>query len=69
MNFAVTNGADAFVSADMKHHEILALTQQGLAVIVLTHYASENYGFEKIYLKIKDVLKVESAYFTDETLL
>jgi dinuclear metal center YbgI/SA1388 family protein len=69
MNFAVTNGADAFVSADMKHHEILALTQQGLAVIVLTHYASENYGFEKIYLKIKDVLKVESSYFTDETLL
>lgn len=69
MNFAVANKADLFVSADMKHHEILALTQKGLAVIVLTHYASENYGFEKIYCKIKDGLNVVSSYFTDETLL
>ena len=53
----------------MKHHEILALTQRGIAVIVLTHYASENYGFEKIYLKIKDGLKVKSAYYTDTALL
>lgn len=69
MRFAANGGADVFVSSDMKHHEILALTQRGIAVIVLTHYASENYGFEKIYLKIKDGLKVKSAYFTDTALL
>ncbi len=69
MNFAANGQADVFVSADMKHHEILALTQRGIAVIVLTHYASENYGFQKIYLKIKDGLKVQSAYFTDNALL
>ena len=69
INFATMGGADVFVSADMKHHEILALTQRGMAVIILTHYASENYGFEKIYSKIKDGLKVKSGYFTDTTLL
>ncbi|MDE6504513.1 MAG: Nif3-like dinuclear metal center hexameric protein [Clostridia bacterium] len=69
MNFAREHGADVFVSADMKHHEILALTQKGIAVILLTHYASENYGFNKIYLKIKDGLNVNSEYFTDTELL
>ena len=69
INFAITNKADVFVSSDMKHHEILALTQSGLAVLVLTHYSAENYGFEKIYSKIKERLKVNSAYYTDEGLL
>ena len=65
INFARASGAELFVSADMKHHEICALTQSGIAVLVLTHYASENYGFNKIYLNIKDRLKARSAYFTD----
>lgn len=69
MSFAADNGADVFVSADMKHHEILALTQRGMAVIVLTHYASENYGLNKIYQKIKDDIKVKSEYLTFENLL
>ena len=70
INFVAKHRADVFVSADMKHHEILALTQMGMAVIVLTHYASENYGFEKIYNSIKGRFeKVKSDYFTDNTLL
>ncbi|MDE6585558.1 MAG: Nif3-like dinuclear metal center hexameric protein, partial [Clostridia bacterium] len=67
--FAQNHGADVFVSADMKHHEIIALTGKGIAVVVLTHYASENYGFNKIYLEIKDGLEIPSAYFTDTELL
>ncbi len=69
INFTAENCADVFVSSDMKHHEIVALTGRGIAVMALTHYASENYGFNKIYLKIKDGLKVPSAYFTDADLL
>lgn len=69
INFSAENCADVFVSSDMKHHEIVALTGRGIAVMVLTHYASENYGFNKIYLKIKDGLKVPSAFFTDADLL
>ncbi len=67
--FAVSSGADVFVSADMKHHEILALTGRGICVIVLTHYASENYGFNRIYSDIGAKLTVPSEYFTDSNLL
>ena len=69
MSFAQKHCADVFVSADMKHHEILSLIQKGIAVIILSHYASENYGFNKIYLKIKDGLNVNSGYFTVTELL
>ena len=66
--FALSSGADAFVSSDMKHHEIAGLIEKGLNVIHLTHYASENYGFNKIYSRLADSLKIPSIYFTDETL-
>lgn len=69
ISFAARNKADVFVSSDIKHHEIVALTEMGISVLSLTHYACENYGFNKIYLKIKDGLKVKSAYFTDTNLL
>ena len=35
--FAKCHGADAFVSSDMKHHEIAALIEKGINVIHLTH--------------------------------
>ena len=69
IEFATANGADVFVSSDMKHHEIAALVARGINVIHLTHYSSENYGFNKIYLKIKDELNIPSAYFCDGELL
>lgn len=67
--FAKLNGADVFVSSDMKHHEILALLEAGINVLHMTHYAAENYGFEKIYLKLEKQLKVPSKYFTYTELL
>ena len=69
MAFAQTHGANVFVSSDMKHHEITALLDSGLNVIVLTHYCAENYGFNKIYLKIKDGLSVPAAYYCRAELL
>jgi putative NIF3 family GTP cyclohydrolase 1 type 2 len=42
---------------------------RGMGVIVLTHYASESYGMNKIYQKVSDKLSVHSAYFYDEQLL
>lgn len=67
--FAKSNGADAFVSSDMKHHEIAALLNLGINVIHLTHYSAENYGFSKIYSEIKNSLSIPTAYFTDKELL
>lgn len=68
INFAKTKGADAFVSSDMKHHEIIALLHQGINVIHLTHYSAESYGFNKIYLKIKEGLQIPSSFYFDKGL-
>ena len=67
--FAAANGADTFVSADMKHHQICALTEAGLNVVEMTHYASEIYGLARIYAEIKDSLGVPSSIFIDGRLL
>lgn len=66
---AAKAGADCIVSADFKHHVVLMAIEYGMSVISLTHYASENYGFQKIYGKLKPDLGAESAYFCDERLL
>ena len=67
--FAKEQGAEAIVSSDFKHH-ILALAQEvGLSVIVMTHYASECYGFKKYYEKICRQVNVPCVYHTDENLL
>lgn len=66
--FAAAEGADAFISSDLKHHEIRALLGRGINVIQLTHYASENYGFNKIYKEISSGLPVSSSYFCDAEL-
>ncbi len=67
--FAKSGGADAFVSSDMKHHEISALLEMGINVIHLTHYSAENYGFNKIYTQISTVFSIPTDYFTDKELL
>lgn len=66
---AKKHGADCIVSADCKHHIVAAAQEAGLAVVQTTHYASENYGFEKIYERLQGQLGVKSEYFTDQSLL
>lgn len=69
VRFALKEGADVIISSDFKHHVISSAVESGLAVIVLTHYASENYGFKKYYEKIIKQIDVECEFFTDESLL
>ncbi len=70
VNFAVGSGADTVVSSDAKHHLLSALIEAGLNVVLLTHYAAENYGFMKFGEKIKSKISGVPAYFvTDERLL
>lgn len=69
MAFAKANGADVFVSSDMKHHEIAALVGMDINVIHLTHYSAENYGFNKIYTQISKSFSIPTAYFADKELL
>lgn len=62
-------GAQVIVSADIKHNFICDALESGIAVVQLTHYASENYGFWKIYQTLRDELGVPSAYHTDACML
>ncbi|MBQ7948813.1 MAG: Nif3-like dinuclear metal center hexameric protein [Clostridia bacterium] len=66
--FAKKMGAQVMVSSDFKHHLIQLLTESGIAVIVLTHYASEQYGFEKYYKKIRQQVEIPCIYHTENNL-
>ena len=69
MEFAIGEGVDAFVSSDLKHHDIAYLLERGINVVALTHYAAECYGFKKIFLKIKDKVGIPCEFFTDADLI
>lgn len=62
-------GADVIISSDFKHHLISLALEEGLAILILTHYASENYGFYKYYEKMRRQLKIPCEYHTDYELL
>ena len=66
---AKANGAQAVVSADIKHNNICDALESGLCVVQLTHYASENYGFQKIYQSLGAELGVPCAYYEDAHML
>ena len=67
--FAIENGADAVVSSDWKHHLILACREAGVAVFEISHYASEEYGFEKYYEKMCKSISVPCLLHRDDDLL
>ncbi|MBQ7879293.1 MAG: Nif3-like dinuclear metal center hexameric protein [Clostridia bacterium] len=69
IEFALSQGADVVVSSDFKHHVLQFAMEKGLGVIALTHYASEHYGFEKYYQKIRSSVPVPCVYHTDEIML
>ena len=65
--FAIEQGADTVVTSDPKHHLIAQAVERGLNVLILTHYAAENYGFYQFYQKIKEKCPlVPTNYFEDE---
>ena len=69
LKIAKERGAQALISADIKHNYICEALDLGMNVIELTHYASENYGFHKIYQNLKDKLGVASEYCDDGFML
>lgn len=64
--FAAAAGADLMVSSDFKHHLLTMAQERGMAVIVLTHYASESYGFKKYYQKICRELPLSCSYHEED---
>jgi putative NIF3 family GTP cyclohydrolase 1 type 2 len=67
--FAKEQGADVMVSSDFKHHVLLLAKESGVSVLTLTHYASENYGFEQFYKKISERISLPCVFITDQEML
>ena len=66
--YAKQMGAQVMVSSDFKHHLLQLLSESGISVIVLTHYASEQYGFEKYSKKIREQVNIPCVYHTEDNL-
>ena len=63
--------ANVIVTSDMAHHQIKQLVESGKAIVLLTHYSSENYGFNQFYVNLSDRLGdgVKTYYFEDKRFL
>lgn len=63
--------ANVIVTSDMAHHQIKQLVESGKAVVLLTHYSSENYGFNQFYVSLSQILgdKATAYYFEDKRFL
>ena len=61
--------ADLYLSADIKHHIILALTEAGKQVLEVTHYSSEAFGFKKFYEVMKEKLNGIKAVFCENEVM
>lgn len=72
LNYVRKGGkADTIITSDMPHHVLKELTDCGKQVIILTHYASENYGFKRFFETVKEKVsgKAETFYFEDKRFL
>lgn len=66
---AVKNGCDAFITGEMKHHEILFANEHNVSVFIVGHYKSEDVVIaplaEKLDEKFTDVVFTKSQIFSD----
>ena len=59
--------ADTIVSSDIPHHVLKELIEKGKNVVIIPHYVSEQYGFNKFYQSVSQKLTdVETFYFIDD---
>lgn len=68
VDFAKANGADLFISSDVKHHILIYAKEMGLATAVLSHAAAETYGFKKYYEKIRRAIDLPCVWHADDLL-
>ncbi len=63
-----TTDADVVITSDLAHHEIKEIVESGKKLIIIPHYASEQYGFSKFEQCVNDLVKgkVQTHYFQDK---
>ncbi len=57
--------ADLYISSDVKHSAIIKVLDKDKNLIILTHYASEIYGFKKFYSKITKTFDIDHMIFEE----
>ncbi len=66
---AIKNGktdAQVIITSDMPHHVIKELVEMDKAIMIISHYSAENYGFNKFYERVKNKISVPAYYFDDK---
>ena len=64
--YSLSEKSQLIVSSDIPHHLILKVVESGRAVMQITHYASEIYGFKKMYEGVNFANKI---FVTEEIYL
>lgn len=66
---AIGSGCDAFVTGELKHHELIAANEGGVSVFVLGHYKSEDVVIQPLCDKLSeqfgDIKFIKSKVFND----
>lgn len=66
---AIENGltdAQLIVTSDVPHHVIKYIVEKDIGLIIIPHYVSEIYGFEKFYNFAVENVKGLKTYFFDD---
>ena len=68
---AVTNGitdADIIITSDIPHHLIKAFVEKDICLIIVPHYAAEDYGFKIFYEQTSGIFsdRAKAFYFSDK---
>lgn len=58
--------ADLIITSDVPHHVLKELIERGKKVMIIPHYVSEQYGFNKFYEWTLDNLKGLKAYYFED---
>ncbi len=57
LNTVIANGADLYLTGELKHHEALAAQEAGLTCICLSHTVSERFMLKKLARQLKNLMK------------
>jgi len=62
------DSADTIVTSDVAHHVLKEIVEKGKNVVIIPHYASEQFGFNEFYKIVKKEVneKIETFYFIDK---
>ncbi len=61
--------AEVIVTSDVPHHVIKEIIEKGVNLVILTHYASENYGFKRFFERVKERIGLPAVYLEDKRFL